>query len=131
MSPPPKVDLKALIAGDVAPAVMMDDPPPPALPPEPERVVAFHQPPPPSIHDPAASPQGADARGVGLSRAAGVRAARVLAFEERTKMHTLMLEAVDLLLKKRGQPSIKKLMGAGTPGYQDAVRRERSDARNR
>jgi hypothetical protein len=42
---------------------------------------------------------------------------RVLAFEERTKMHTLMLEAVDLLLKKRGQPSIKKLMGrdARTP----------------
>jgi hypothetical protein len=28
---------------------------------------------------------------------------RVLAFKERTKMHTLMLEAVDLLLKKRGQ----------------------------
>ena len=43
---------------------------------------------------------------------------RVLAFEERTKMHTLMLEAVDLLLKKRGQPSIKKLTGrdARTPG---------------
>jgi hypothetical protein len=37
---------------------------------------------------------------------------RALAFEERTKMHTLMLEAVDLLLKKRGQPSIKKLMGS-------------------
>jgi hypothetical protein len=39
------------------------------------------------------------------------------AFEERTKMHTLMLEAVDLLLKKRRQPSIKKLTGrdARTP----------------
>ena len=36
---------------------------------------------------------------------------RVLAFEERTKMHTLMLEAVDLLLSKRGQRSIKKLTG--------------------
>jgi hypothetical protein len=40
-----------------------------------------------------------------------------MAFEERTKMHTLMLEAVDLLLKKRG-PSIKNLTcrDTRTPG---------------
>jgi hypothetical protein len=130
MSPPPKVDLKALIAGDVAPAVMMDDPPPPALPLEPERVVAFHQPPPLPTTRPPRLKERTHAVSVYLEPPVFERL-RVLAFEERTKMHTLMLEAVDLLIKKRGQPSIKKLVGAGTPGYQDAVRRERSDARNR
>jgi hypothetical protein len=29
-----------------------------------------------------------------------------------SRRSTLMLEAIDLLLKKRGQPSIKKLMGS-------------------
>lgn len=34
---------------------------------------------------------------------------RSLAFAERTKMHALMLEAVDLLFKKRGARSIDEL----------------------
>ncbi len=34
---------------------------------------------------------------------------RDLAYTERTKMHQLMLEAVDLLFKKRGALSIKQL----------------------
>ena len=34
---------------------------------------------------------------------------RALAFAERTKMHALMLEAVDLLFKKRGARSIEEL----------------------
>jgi hypothetical protein len=34
---------------------------------------------------------------------------RDIAHAERTKLHSLMLEAVDLLLKKRGEPSIREL----------------------
>ena len=34
---------------------------------------------------------------------------RDIAHEERVKMHALFLEAVDLLLKKRGAPSIREL----------------------
>lgn len=34
---------------------------------------------------------------------------RAIAFTERTKMHGLMLEAVDLLFKKRGARSIEEL----------------------
>jgi hypothetical protein len=36
-------------------------------------------------------------------------ALRDLAHEERTKLHPLILEAIDLLLKKRGAPSIREL----------------------
>jgi hypothetical protein len=39
---------------------------------------------------------------------------RDIAYSERTKMHALMLEAVDLLFKQRGALSIKQLTG-GTP----------------
>jgi|SRR6516165_9838192 len=111
---PPKMDLKAIIAADLAPATLPDVPP---VPVEPERVVAFHSPAPPP---PARSPrlkERTHAVSVYLEPPVFERL-RVLAFEERTKMHTLMLEAVDLLLKKRGQPSIKKLTGrdARTPG---------------
>jgi hypothetical protein len=35
---------------------------------------------------------------------------REIAHHERTKIHPLILEAIDLLLKKRGSPSIKQLM---------------------
>jgi hypothetical protein len=35
---------------------------------------------------------------------------RDIAHDERTKLHALLLEAVDLLLKRRGQPSIKELI---------------------
>ena len=34
---------------------------------------------------------------------------RTIAFAERTKMHALMLEAVDLLFRKRGARSIEEL----------------------
>lgn len=34
---------------------------------------------------------------------------RAIAFAERTKMHALMLEAVDLLFRKRGARSIEEL----------------------
>jgi len=35
---------------------------------------------------------------------------RDIAHEERIKLHSLVLEAIDLLLKRRGQPSIKELI---------------------
>ena len=111
---PPKMDLKAIIAADLAPAALPDVPP---VLVEPERVVAFHPPaPPPSVRPPRLK-ERTHAVSVYLEPPVFERL-RVLAFEERTKMHTLMLEAVDLLLKKRGQPSIKKLTGrdARTPG---------------
>jgi hypothetical protein len=105
---PPKIDLKAIIAGDVASAVITEDPPS-APPPEPERVVTLpqHQPIPPRR---PRLKERTHAISVYLEPPVFERL-RILAFEERTKMHTLMLEAVDLLLKKRGQPSIKKLTG--------------------
>ena len=105
---PPKIDLKSIIAGDVAPAVVRDDPPP-APAPEPERVVMLPQHPPTPPRRPRLK-ERTHAISVYLEPPVFERL-RVLAFEERTKMHTLMLEAIDLLLKKRGQPSIKKLMG--------------------
>jgi hypothetical protein len=104
---PPKLDLKSIIAGDVAPALVKDLPPAP--PPEPERVVALHQPRPAQARPPRLK-ERTHAVSVYLEPPVFERL-RVLAFEERTKMHALMLEAVDLLLKKRGQPSIKKLTG--------------------
>jgi hypothetical protein len=106
---PPKIDLKAIIAGDVASAVMPKDDQPPAPAPEPERVVTLPQYPPAPSRRPRLK-ERTHAISVYLEPPVFERL-RVLAFEERTKMHTLMLEAVDLLLKKRGQPSIKKLTG--------------------
>ena len=37
-------------------------------------------------------------------------ALRDIAHTERTKIHALLLEGIDLVLKKRGMPSISKLM---------------------
>jgi hypothetical protein len=111
MSPPHKVDLKALIAADLAPAAVPDVPSVPAEPPEPERLhVVERREPAPQFARPPRLKERTHAVSVYLEPPVFERL-RVLAFEERTKMHTLMLEAVDLLLKKRGQPSIKKLTG--------------------
>jgi hypothetical protein len=42
---------------------------------------------------------------------------RNLAFSERVKMHQLIVEGVDLMLRRRGHPSIKDLMKkANQPG---------------
>jgi len=35
---------------------------------------------------------------------------REIAFHERVKMHQLILEGIDLMLRKKGSPSIKELM---------------------
>ena len=107
MSSPRKVNLQAIIAGDVAPAILNDPEPQPALVEtiHPELVAVKPGPKPSTLKD------RAHQLSVYLEPPVYERL-RLLAFEERTKMHVLMLEAVDLLLKKRGQPSIKRLMGS-------------------
>jgi hypothetical protein len=40
-------------------------------------------------------------------------ALRDIAHAERVKIHALLLEGVDLVLKKRGMPSVEKLMSSG------------------
>jgi hypothetical protein len=106
MSSPRKVNLQAIIAGDVAPAIVNEPQPAPVVEPiHPELVAVKPGPKPSTLKD------RAHQLSVYLEPPVYERL-RLLAFEERTKMHVLMLEAVDLLLKKRGQPSIKKLMGS-------------------
>ena len=41
---------------------------------------------------------------------------RSLAFSERSKMHQLIVEGIDLMLRKRGHPSIKYLMKRAQAG---------------
>ena len=96
----PKTDFMALIAGEVAPA---------ALPAEPEPVVTLK----PRIEPPKKPTNGIKQRCHQLSlylEDPVFDQLRGIAFEERVKMHQLLLEAVDLLLKKRGAPSIRELM---------------------
>jgi hypothetical protein len=107
MSPPHKLNLKELIAPDVAPAAVPEAPPPIAA--EPERLHVVERPAPMPARPPRLK-ERTHATSVYLEPPV-FDELRALVYEERTKMHTLMLEAVDLLLKKRGRPSIKKLTG--------------------
>ena len=100
MSKPHKTDFMALIAGEVAPA---------AVPAEPEPVV--------TLVKPRAAPK---------KRTGNIKerthqfslyiepevydVLRGIAFEERIKLHALITEGVDLVLKKRGSPSIRELI---------------------
>jgi hypothetical protein len=104
MSKPPKTDFMALISGEVAPAAM-PEPEPPEAP-----VVALR---------PRAAPARKPVSGTLKQRAHQLSVylepevydrLRDIAHDERTKLHALLLEAVDLLLKRRGQPSIKELI---------------------
>jgi hypothetical protein len=126
MSKQPRVSLSALIASEVAPratapdpvettvetrtAVPPEAPPPVVVPPEVPR-------PAPLLRRPVESKPG---RGTTLrSRAKQLSLyleipvydqLREIAHTERCKMHQLVIEGIDLLLKKRGAPSIKELM---------------------
>jgi hypothetical protein len=109
MSKPPKVDLKGIISGEViepeteakplqAPRIV-------------ENVVAMSREP---RRAPPRAPSGhtLKERAHQLSvylEAPVYNCLRDIAHAERTKLHSLMLEAVDLLLKKRGEPSIREL----------------------
>jgi hypothetical protein len=117
MSKPPKTDFKALIAGQVAPAVAPEPEILPATEPiEPEptalrEVVSLK----PRRAPPAQKPAGEGtlkqrARQLSVYLEAPVYdRLRDIAHDERTKLHPLILEGIDLLLKKRGAPSIKDL----------------------
>jgi hypothetical protein len=117
MSKPPKTDFKALIAGQVAPA-LMSEPEPPAAPeptaPEPSaprEVVALRGRRPSPIQKPVGEgtlKQRAHQLSVYLE-APVYDALREIAHVERIKLHPLILEGIDLVLKKRGAPSIKEL----------------------
>jgi hypothetical protein len=116
MSKPPKTDFKALIAGEVAP-VMQE----PAFPSLPEPIMP--QPSTPSevvvLKPHRARPvEKLEGKGTLKERARQLSLyleepvydqLREIAHVERTKLHPLILEGIDLLLKKRGAPSIKEL----------------------
>jgi hypothetical protein len=117
MSKPPKTDFKALIAGQVAPAMMPEPEPPPPTEPAasapiaPREVVSLKP-------RRTASPQKPVGEGTLKQRAHQLSvyletpvydALREIAHVERIKLHPLILEGIDLVLKKRGAPSIKEL----------------------
>jgi hypothetical protein len=125
MSKPPKTDFKNLIAGlpmapqPEAPPVAAD--PQPAAAPSPQstaaappparEVVALKPQRPPHVQQPAGEgtlKQRAHQLSLYLEGPVYDRL-REIAFHERTKLHPLILEGIDLLLKKRGAPSIKEL----------------------
>jgi hypothetical protein len=121
MSKPHKFDLKALIAGEVAPASAPEPEPPPApapaeppppAPTEQAGVVSFKRP--ARRAAPTKAPKGSTlkerAHQLSLYLDPPVYdALREIAHVERTKLHPLILEAIDMLLKRRGSPSIKEL----------------------
>jgi hypothetical protein len=103
---PPKTDFMALIQGEVAPAAKPEA--------QPEPVVA--------LRPPRSAPRRKPLSGTLKQRAHQLSVylepevyerLRDIAHEERTKLHSLLLEAVDMLLKRRGQPSIKELIKKG------------------
>jgi hypothetical protein len=120
MSKPPRTDFKSLIAGQFVPATVSEPEAEPSAPlpsppettnPPPREVLALK----PRRAAPVQKPVG---EGTLKQRTHQLSVyleppvyeqLREIAHVERTKLHPLMLEAIDLLLKKRGAPSIKEL----------------------
>lgn len=104
MSKPPKLDFKAIVAGTVPAAESA------AVEPEREREVVRMRP----TRAPAAG------KGTTLKERAHQLSVyleapvyeklRDVAHAERAKLHALVLEGIDHVLRKRGQPSIRQLM---------------------
>lgn len=96
MSKQPKLDLKSIVAASVAPAVQRGE------------VVALARP-----SATAVRPQGTlkeRARQLSVYLEPPVYdQLRDLAYTERTKIHPLMLEALDMLFRQRGALSIRQL----------------------
>jgi hypothetical protein len=116
MSKPPKTDFKALIAGQVAPAMMPEpEPAPPPAPAAPEpsaprEVVSLKPRRTASPQKPVGGTLKQRAHQLSVYLEAPVyEALREIAHVERIKLHPLILEGIDLVLKKRGAPSIKEL----------------------
>jgi hypothetical protein len=97
MPKPPKLSLKSIVAATAAPALQE------------AKVVPFRSDP----AQPAASPRGTlKERSKQLSvylEPAVYDQLRDIAYTERTKIHPLMLEALDLLFSHRGARSIQEL----------------------
>ncbi|MGE3778887.1 MAG: hypothetical protein AB7F89_17005 [Pirellulaceae bacterium] len=134
MSKPHRVSLTALIQNDVAPAVQaaasaprevaaVEPPPAPASAPAPAPAVSASAPAAPVRSAPVRAPRGPTLRArtkqLSLYLEEPVyEELRNLAFSERVKMHQLIVEGVDLMLRRRGHPSIKDLMKkANQPGH--------------
>lgn len=101
MSKPPKLNLASIVAAAVPPTR-------PAHGPKTAEIV--------QLDLPAAPPRRGSATLKGRARQMSVYLEppvydqlRELAFAERTKMHAIMLEALDLLFKQRGARSIEQL----------------------
>jgi hypothetical protein len=123
MSKPPRTDFKALIADDLALGLRAEPaPPPPEAPPPPAAPAA------PASSSPREVVALKQRRAAPMQRPAGqgtlkerahqlslylegpvYDALRDIAHVERTKLHPLILEGIDLLLRNRGAPSIKEL----------------------
>jgi hypothetical protein len=97
MSKPPKLSLKSIVAASVPSAARTE-----------AHILGF-----PAPQTPPAAKQGTlkeRARQLSVYLEPPVYdQLRDLAYTERTKMHALMLEAVDLLFKQRGASSIRQL----------------------
>jgi hypothetical protein len=100
MSKPPKLDLRSIVAASVASHVR----------PEPEPLHAGIAPAAAPLKPPGTLKERARQLSVYLEPAVYDQL-RDIAYAERTKLHPLMLEALDLLFKKRGASSIKQLAG--------------------
>jgi hypothetical protein len=106
MSKPPKTDFMALIQGEVAPAARPDPDPVSERPVVPLRPRAA-----PATRKPVVGTLKERAHQLSVYLEPEVYdRLRDIAYKERTKLHSLVLEAIDLLLKRRGQPSIKELI---------------------
>ena len=99
MSRPPKLSLASIVA---------EATPKPARPPSAEIVTLDRAAPPAAA--PGTLKQRAKQMSVYLEPPVYDQL-RDLAYAERTKMHGLMLEALDLLFKQRGARSIEQLLG--------------------
>ena len=119
MSKQPKTDFMALIAGEVAPAARPEEPAVadrivpvslPVSPPELEPVVPLK----PRERAPAPKQRpGIKERTHQFSlyiEPEVYDVLRSIAFEERIKLHALVTEGLDLVLRKRGSPSIRELI---------------------
>ncbi|NEU11343.1 hypothetical protein G3T14_04280 [Methylobacterium sp. BTF04] len=110
MSKPPKLNLASIVAAAVPPA----KPAPPAKPMQTAEIVQLDVGP-ASLRRPAPATLKQRARQMSVYLEPPVYdQLRDIAHAERTKMHGLMLEALDLLFKQRGARSIDHLNEPGS-----------------
>jgi hypothetical protein len=103
MSPRPRTNLAAIVADDVVPAVKLEE-------------LSAPSPAPASVPIPVpAGPRSGTLKARTHQFSLYLEPAvhdklREIAYVERVKIHQLVMEGVDRMLKARGQPSVKKLV---------------------